>query len=130
VFKLALGELQAEILGVLQKLGRASAREVMKETDPGKRLAYTTVSTVLDRLYKKGLVKRTRVAGRGGAKYIYSYATPAGMRTSLIERTLSSLVDAFGPSVVPAIYDSLEEITKKEAADLRKRVSRAQGSHN
>ena len=127
---MALGELQAEILGVLQKLGRASAREVMKETEPEKRLAYTTVSTVLDRLYKKGLVKRTRVAGRGGTKYIYSYATPAGTRASLIQRTLSSLVDAFGPSVVPAIYDSLEEITKKEAADLRKRVSRAQGSHN
>jgi len=124
---LALGELQAEILGVLQKLGKASAREVMEETGSGKRLAYTTISTVLDRLYKKGLVRRTRVAGRGGTKYIYSYATPAGIRTNLIERTLNSLVDAFGPSVVPAIYDSLEEITKKETADLKKKVSRIQG---
>jgi predicted transcriptional regulator len=124
---LALGELQAEILGVLQKRGKASARDIMKEIPSGKRLAYTTVSTVLDRLHKKGLVKRTRVAGRGGTKYIYSYATPAGIRASLIQRTLNSLVDAFGPSVVPAIYDSLEEISKKETAELKRKVSRAQG---
>jgi predicted transcriptional regulator len=124
---LALGELQAEILGVLQKRGKASARDIMKEIPSGKRLAYTTVSTVLDRLHKKGLVKRTRVAGRGGTKYIYSYATPAGIRANLIQRTLNSLVDAFGPSVVPAIYDSLEEISKKETAELKRKVSRAQG---
>lgn len=124
---MALGELQAEILGVLQKRGKASARDIMKEIPSGKRLAYTTVSTVLDRLHKKGLVKRTRVAGRGGTKYIYSYATPAGIRANLIQRTLNSLVDAFGPSVVPAIYDSLEEISKKETAELKRKVSRAQG---
>jgi len=124
---LALGELQAEILGALQKLGKASARDIIKEMPSGKRLAYTTVSTVLDRLHKKGLVKRTRVIGRGGSKYIYSYATPAGIRANLIQRTLHSLVDAFGPSVVPAIYDSLEEISKKETAELKRKVSRAQG---
>jgi hypothetical protein len=72
-------------------------------------------------------VKRTRAAGRGGTKYIYSYATPAGIRANLIERALNSLVDAFGPSVVPAIYDSLEEISKKETAELKRKVSKAQG---
>lgn len=121
-----MGELQAEILGSLQKLGKASARDVMKEIAPGRRLAYTTVSTVLGRLHKKGLVKRSRVPGRGGLKYIYSYATPVGVRANLVERTLNSLIDAFGPSVVPAIYDSLEEISKRETADLRRKVSKAQ----
>ncbi len=99
----------------------------MNELPAGKQLAYTTVSTVLDRLYKKGLVKRTRVAGRGGAKYIYSYAPPAGMKANLIQRTLNSLIDAFGPSVVPTIYDSLEEMSKKETFELRRKVTRAQG---
>ena len=123
---LALGELQAEILGVLQRRGKASVRDVMKEIAPEGRLAYTTVSTVLDRLHKKGLVKRSSVPGRGGAKYIYSYATPAGTRANLVQRTLNSLIDAFGPSVVPAIYDSLEEISKKETTDLKRKVSKAQ----
>jgi len=123
---LALGDLQAEILGALQKLGKASARDVMKEIAPEKRLAYTTVSTVLDRLHKKGLVKRSRVPGQGGAKYIYSYAAPIEMRTNLVEKALSSLIEAFGPSVVPAIYDSLEEISKKETTDLKRKISKAE----
>ena len=122
---MALGELQAEILGALQKLGKASARDVMNEIVPRRRLAYTTVSTVLDRLHKKGLAKREKVPGRGGTKYVYSYAAPVNMRASLVQRTLSSLIDAFGPSVVPAIYDSLEEISKKETADLKRKVSKA-----
>ena len=122
---MALGELQAEILGALQKLGKASARDVLNAIESDRPLAYTTVSTVLDRLHKKGLVKRARVPGRGGAKYVYSYATPSDMRTGLVQRALSSLVNAFGPSVVPTIYDSLEQISKQEVMDLKRKVAKA-----
>jgi BlaI family penicillinase repressor len=128
VFPLALGDLQAEILGALQKLGKASARDVMNEIAPEKRVAYTTVSTVLDRLHKKGLVKRSRAPGRGGAKYIYFYATPVKMRTNFVEKALNGLIEAFGPSVVPAIYNSLEEISKKETADLKRKISKSSSS--
>ena len=119
---MALGDLQAEILGVLQKLGKGSARDVLNEIPPRKRVAYTTVSTVLDRLHKKGLVKRSRVPGRGGTKYVYSYPPPGKIRTNLVEKTLSSLIEAFGPSVVPAIYDSLEGISKKATANSKRKT--------
>lgn len=122
---MALGELQAEVLGALQRLGKGSAREVMAEIGSSKKVAYTTVSTVLDRLHKRGLVKRIKVAGRGGEKYVYSSVLSGNVRTSLIQRTLNSLVNAFGPSVVPTIYESLEEISKQEVADLKKKVSKA-----
>ena len=122
---MALGELQAEVLGALQKLGKASARDIMKEIESEKQLAYTTVSTVLDRLHKRGLVKRSKIAGRGGEKYVYSFAPPVEMRASLVQRTLNSLVSAFGPSVVPTIYESLEQISKEELADMKKKVGKA-----
>jgi len=122
---LALGELQAEVLGALQKLGKASARDIMKEIESEKQLAYTTVSTVLDRLHKRGLVKRSKIAGRGGEKYVYSFAPPVEMRASLVQRTLNSLVSAFGPSVVPTIYESLDQISKEELADMKKKVGKA-----
>jgi len=120
---LALGELQADILGALQKLGKASARDIMKELGQ-RQLAYTTVSTVLDRLYHKGLVRRSRVIGRGGVKYVYSYATPVDMRANLVQRALNRLVNAFGPSIVPTIYDSLEQLSKEEVANLTRKVSK------
>jgi predicted transcriptional regulator len=112
-------------LGAIQKLGKASAREIMMEIATHRPVAYTTVSTVLDRLFKKRLVKRYKVTWRGGAKYVYSYSAPAEMRTSLVQRALNQLVSAFGPSVVPTIYDSLDQISKEESAELKKKVSRA-----
>ena len=122
---MALGELQAEVLGALQKLGKASARDIMKAIESEKQLAYTTVSTVLDRLHKRGLVKRSKIAGRGGEKYVYSFAPPVEMRASLVQRTLNSLVSAFGPSVVPTIYESLEQISKEELAAMKRKVGKA-----
>jgi BlaI family penicillinase repressor len=119
--------LQADILGAIQKLGKASAREVMAEISKQRHVAYTTVSTVLDRLFKKGLVKRSKVKGRGGAKYVYSYAAPAVLRAGLVQRALNQLVSAFGPSIVPTIYDSLDQIKKEESTELKKKVSRARG---
>ena len=121
---MALGDLQAGILGALQKLGKASVRQIMQEIGEERKIAYTTVSTVLDRLYRKGLVKRTKTTSRGGAKYIYSYATPPDMRTSFVHRALNQLVNAFGPSIVPTIYDSLEQISKEETEELKRKVSR------
>jgi predicted transcriptional regulator len=121
----SLGELQADILGAIQKLGKASAREIMGEIGSQRQVAYTTVSTVLDRLYRKGLVKRSKVIGRGGAKYVYSYAAPPEMRANLVQRALNQLVSAFGPSVVPTIYDSLDQISKEDSAELKRKVRRA-----
>jgi predicted transcriptional regulator len=122
---MSLGELQADILGALQKLGKASVREIMAEVGEERKIAYTTVSTVLDRLYTKGLVKRTKTTGRGGAKYVYSYAASPDMRTSLVQRTLNQLVSAFGPPIVPTIYDSLEQISKEETDKLKRKVAKA-----
>jgi len=122
---MSLGDLQADVLGAIQKLGKASAREVMVEIGAQRQVAYTTVSTVLDRLHKKGLVKRSKVTGRGGGRYVYSYAAPADMRANLVQRALDQLISAFGPSVVPTIYDSLDQISKEEVQELKRKVSRA-----
>ncbi len=120
---MALGELEAEILGAVHKLGKASAHEVMNEVR-NRHLAYTTISTVLDRLYQKDMVKRTRVICRGGTKYLYSSSSSSGLRASIVNKMLDRLVSAFGPSIVPTIYDSLEEISKEEAAELKRRIAK------
>lgn len=122
---MSLGELQADVLGALQKLGKASAREIMHEIGNKRHVAYTTVSTVLDRLYRRGLVRRSKVIGRGGAKYVYASGTPVNMRTNLVQRALNQLVSAFGPSIVPTIYDSLDRISKEEADELKRKVAKS-----
>jgi len=54
----ALGHLERSIMEVLWSRGECSVREVA--ADLPKPLAYTTVMTTLDRLYKKNLLRRRK----------------------------------------------------------------------
>ena len=112
------GELQVEVLRVLQVLGKGSTSDILHELK-GKKPAYTTVNTVLDRLHTSGLVQRSRAPGPGGMKYVYSPATGANVRTKIITETLHSLVNAFGPSVVSAISEGLKELSEEQADSAR-----------
>lgn len=53
----ALGELEQAVMGVLWKHSPACVREVSDQL-VDRSLAYTTIMTTLDRLYKKGLLER------------------------------------------------------------------------
>ena len=51
-----LGPLESDVLQVLWSKGESSVRDVLEQLD--RPLAYTTVMTTLDRLFKKGLLDR------------------------------------------------------------------------
>lgn len=55
---LALGELEIGVMAVLWGRGESSVREVVQRL--GRPLAYTTVMTTLDRLFKKGMLDRRK----------------------------------------------------------------------
>ena len=61
-----LGSLESELMEHIWLLGETSVRDLHREF--AARLAYTTVMTTLDRLYKKGLLARRRV----GKAYVYA----------------------------------------------------------
>lgn len=60
-----LGHLESELMERLWFLGETSVRDLQGEF--ASRLAYTTVMTTLDRLYKKGMLQRRKV----GKAYLY-----------------------------------------------------------
>jgi predicted transcriptional regulator len=51
-----LGPLESQVLRILASNGESSVRDVLNQLD--RPLAYTTVMTTLDRLFKKGLLDR------------------------------------------------------------------------
>lgn len=120
-----IGELEAEVLRVLKNFRRASARIIFEELGRKREIAYTTVSTTLDRLHKKGLVKRDEESGRGGMRYVYVYPKNSTLQKNIAGRMVDRLVTAFGPSVVSSIYERLAEIPDSRIEDLKKRVRRA-----
>lgn len=58
-FEKTLGPLESQIMEIIWKLRRATVREVLGNNH--KKLAYTTIMTVMDNLYKKGLLNRQMI---------------------------------------------------------------------
>ena len=57
-FYLDLGQREREVMEVVRKLGSASVRQVCERL--GAKLAYTTVLTLIFRLFKKGMLQRRK----------------------------------------------------------------------
>ncbi|MDT8911426.1 BlaI/MecI/CopY family transcriptional regulator [Amycolatopsis sp. PS_44_ISF1] len=82
----AAGELEAEVLGVLWEAGGpVSATQVQQRL--GRELAYTTVVTILSRLFEKGVATREKQ----GRSFAY---TPVDDEPGLAARRMSRVLDA------------------------------------
>ena len=55
--RLHLGPLEFDVMEIVWKFGLSNVRDVVGRLE--RKLAYTTVMTTLDRLYKKGFLERT-----------------------------------------------------------------------
>ena len=115
-----LGSLETEVLASLRGLGEAPARDVRKALEGrGVRVAYTTVATILSRLFSKGLVKRRRETCRGGERYIYR---PADVEHKYLMNVLRSVVDMFGPAGVVHLNEEIAKLNPSEEDELRRRL--------
>ncbi|HKV26097.1 MAG TPA: BlaI/MecI/CopY family transcriptional regulator [Candidatus Acidoferrum sp.] len=126
---MTLGALEFELMQLLWARGESCVRELVPKLS--RPLAYTTVMTTLDRLYKKGLLDRqeserafcysprfTREEWermRAGSLVAGFLAGPSRSR----ELLLSALLDAVG-SHDPELLDELE----KKIRDRRKALAR------
>lgn len=90
-----LGPLETRVLGTLRNLGSAPARRVIDALGQrGTRVTYATVSTVLDRLYSRGLVDRNKEDFKGRFRYVYNYLDiKEEFLKSLVENVRSLLGD-------------------------------------
>lgn len=122
-----LGELEAAVIGSVVRLGKASAREVAADLKPSRGLAYTTISTTLDRLYKKGFLARDEAIGRGGSRYIYRIQSEDKVRGRIVKGFVDRLMIAFGPSVISTLHDYTDNIPQDQLKRLEEKVRRESG---
>lgn len=81
---LSVGPLEGEVLEILWQHGPCSVRDVQERM--GRRLAYTTIMTTLDRLYKKGRLERTKF------RRSFRYAPASTRANGSLERMARALV--------------------------------------
>jgi len=125
-----LGPLEVQVMEVLWTAGERSVRDVIEQLD--RKLAYTTVMTTLDRLFKKGLLDRQK----SERAFLYTPRVShdewerrragdlvagllAGSQPSR-ELLLSSLVDAVGQHDA-SLLEQLEEKIRRKRKELSKR---------
>lgn len=115
----SLTPLQLAVMQVLWAREEASVADVQKGMR-GKRLALTTVATLLTRLEQRGLVAH-RVDGR---QYIYrARVSPVDVRQTVTRDLLGSLFHGDVTAFVTQLLDA-RELTREEITDL-KRLLRA-----
>lgn len=93
--------LELAILRALWRRGKATVKEVRADLAPSRKLAYTTVMTVMDRLFRKGLARRTR---RSRA-HVYE---PAVLEGRLRTDAVAALVETWFAGSPEALRSFLE----------------------
>jgi predicted transcriptional regulator len=115
-----LGSLETEVLIALRELEEAPARTVRRSLERrGIRVAYTTVATILSRLYARGLVRRRREACQGGERYVYR---PAQVEEKYLKNILRGVVAMFGPAGVVHLNEEIAKLDPSEERALRRRL--------
>jgi predicted transcriptional regulator len=119
--QLSLGPLETEILNIVWELGCVTVKEVHERilSDPDRELAYTSVTTVLNRLTKKGWLtcyKQGRVfyweplVSREEARAIQSY------------EQLHQFLSISNPDVVASFADSLDTASLQQIEAIASRL--------
>ena len=117
-----LGNLEIRVMEILWVRGESSVRDVFQKI--GRPLAYTTVMTTLERLFKKGLLLREK----SGRAFLYS---PAFSREDWERRRAGDLVAAFlgGPQpsrelLVSSLLDAVGQHDEALLSELEKKIRR------
>lgn len=87
-----LGHREACIMEVLWGQKNVSVRDILRAISKEEDLAYTTVLTITDRLWKKGLLDRHK----DGKTYYY---TPKSSKESFVNSCLRRVFDCFAPDM-------------------------------
>jgi predicted transcriptional regulator len=120
-----IGELESDVLEVLKERGQASASDILEVLRSRRDIAYTTISTTLDRLHRKRLVDRKATPGPGGTRYLFSLGKDEKLKKKIVDSTLDRLTGAFGETAYSAIYQKLDSLPDDELDRLKKQVERA-----
>lgn len=116
-----LSAAQLEIMNLIWASGEATVTEIWKELEKERLVARTTVLTVMDRLEKKGWLKRR-------SEGLQHYYAPAQSREATLGGLVRRLVDtAFAGSaedLVVALLDG-RGVSREEARRIRQLIDKA-----
>lgn len=108
-----LGTLERRVIEIVWARGGVTVRDVHAQLDG--RVAYTTVMTTLDRLFKKGLLTRTK---RARAFAYSAKATREELDAIVANDVVSGLLSNDWSAPIPFLSNLVEEVGRRDHALL------------
>jgi predicted transcriptional regulator len=106
-----LGALEQQVMDIVWDNKTMHARDVQSKLLAKKKLAYTTVTTILQRLYDKGLVNRKK--DKSG--YIYTpKLSKAAYSKTIAKSFLNKFISSFGDTAIASFADSIETLPEQK----------------
>lgn len=106
-----LGPLEQEVMDCVWRDKEVSVRDVYSCLKKSRKIAYTTVMTIMTRLTEKRFLARKKT----GKAFLYTpKKTKEQTAKTMIGKIVDSLVDQFGEEAVVAFSDELEHIKRQK----------------
>ena len=113
VLENSLGALEREVMDVVWDRGETSVKDVSARLSSA--VAYTTVMTTMDRLFKKQLLTRRKV----GRAFVYrAAATRDELEGAVAAELVQSLFDRPGRESLPLLSSLVDAVSERDRALL------------
>ncbi len=110
------GDLEEKVMEFLWEKGSGSVREVRQYLGENK-FAHTTVMTVMDRLYKKGILKREK---EGKGYRYYPVISREQFEAEVAKKVVKDMLKSSPSTTVAAFEGLIEELPEEEIDRIRK----------
>ncbi len=113
-----LGETEMEILHHVWELGEATVADVQERILSDRKVAYTTVMTIMKNLNDKGYLKYRK----DGVTYVYSAAQePESVQFNLIGKLIEKVFKGSPTALVQTLVKN-ENLSEEERAQIKKLI--------
>ena len=116
------GDLEEEIMEIIWQNGQSSVRDVLSCLEKKRKIAYTTIMTVMSRLHTKGILKR-KMDSTGAFVYL-----PVKDKQSFIaqasEKIIKSFLKEYGDIAVAQFVDIIEKADTKQSASWKGKLKK------
>lgn len=107
---------------IVWKFKSASVREVLDNLKKRRKVAYTTVMTVMARLADKGILNR-KLDKSGAYVYVPSQDKETFLAASS-RKLIKNLIDEFGEVAVAQFIDAVSDSNQKDLAQWQKKLKK------
>ncbi len=106
---ISISPLEQEVMNIVWELKTCSIRDVVEKLNQEKKLAYTTVATLFQRLFEKGLVDRISQ----GTVLSYTPKVSKEMYGKKIARSfIQTFMSSFGEAAIVSFAESIDKLPK------------------